>query len=250
MHVDWCVADWSRPGNEVPARAQARVGRNAASLARRRQELRRNRQGAWPGLGLRCQHSRRRAAKSKDRPIGSLLRTTDGGKSFEPAGEYAPTSLPRWHGDALYWLANNALIKTTDQGATWQKVSDRKDGRFGPVFGKDAMQMFVLTGAGVVESTDGGANLEPANRDSEGTEGRVAADLARLRPHPRRALRHENDLGVVSNEARREVGVTRASRLLPTARSASASSSSVRGSNPSGRTTASTPGTNDDSGQA
>ena len=32
-----------------------------------------------------------------------------------------------------------------------------KDGRFGPVFGKDAKQMFVLTGAGVVESTDGGA---------------------------------------------------------------------------------------------
>ena len=31
-----------------------------------------------------------------------------------------------------------------------------KDARYGPIFGKDAKQLFVLTGAGVVESTDGG----------------------------------------------------------------------------------------------
>jgi photosystem II stability/assembly factor-like uncharacterized protein len=73
------------------------------------------------------------------------------------ASEFAPQWLPRWHGDTLYWLADGALIKTTDKGATWVKVSELKDGRFGPVFGKDARHLFVLTGTGVVESTDGGA---------------------------------------------------------------------------------------------
>jgi photosystem II stability/assembly factor-like uncharacterized protein len=95
-------------------------------------------------------------ARSKDRPTGCLHRTTDGGKTFRPADDAAPVSLPRWHGDTLYWLADGAIIKTADRGATWAKLCDRKDGRFGPVFGKDNRHLFVLTGAGVVESTDGG----------------------------------------------------------------------------------------------
>ena len=33
-----------------------------------------------------------------------------------------------------------------------------KDGRYGPVFGKDAKHLFVLTAAGVTESSDGGAS--------------------------------------------------------------------------------------------
>ena len=94
-----------RPGHEVPARAQARVGRHAASLARRRQELRRSRQGLRPGRGSSTPtRPSSRWRRRRIEPKGSLLRTTDGGKTFEPVAEYAPTSLPRWHGDALYWL--------------------------------------------------------------------------------------------------------------------------------------------------
>ena len=58
----------------------------------------------------------------------------------------------------LYWLVDGALITTRDQGKTWKKVGAVKDGRFGPVFGKDGKHLFVLTGAGIVESTDGGAS--------------------------------------------------------------------------------------------
>jgi len=50
-----------------------------------------------------------------------------------------------------------ALITTRDKGESWKKAGDLKDGRYGPVFGKDAKQLFVLTAAGVVESSDGGA---------------------------------------------------------------------------------------------
>ena len=87
----------------------------------------------------------------------SIVRTTDGGTTFQPAGDYNPQWLPRPQGDALYWLADGAIIKTADKGVSWTKLCDLKDGRFGPVFGKDAKHLFVLTGAGIVESRDGGA---------------------------------------------------------------------------------------------
>ena len=49
------------------------------------------------------------------------------------------------------------MIATTDRGDTWKKVGDIKDGQYGPVFGKNAKHLFVLTKGGVIESTDGGA---------------------------------------------------------------------------------------------
>ena len=101
-------------------------------------------------------------AKSKERPKGSLVRTADGGKTFQPCAEYGPVSLPHWHDGVLYWLADGVLIKTSNKGEKWEKVGDLKDGRFGPVFGKDAKQMFALTGAGVVETTDGGVTWSKA----------------------------------------------------------------------------------------
>ena len=42
--------------------------------------------------------------------------------------------------------------------ANWKKLGGLKDGRFGPVFGKDEQQLLVLTGAGIVESKNGGAS--------------------------------------------------------------------------------------------
>jgi photosystem II stability/assembly factor-like uncharacterized protein len=95
-------------------------------------------------------------AKTTDKEKPGLLRTADGGKTFKPCGDYSATAMPKWNGDALYWLVDGALIKTTDAGKTWDKVCDLKDGRYGPIFGKDAKRLFVLTGAGIVESADGG----------------------------------------------------------------------------------------------
>jgi hypothetical protein len=93
-----------------------------------------------------------------------LLRTTDGGKSFKVCGAYSPVgvnsaqALPKWHAGTLYWLVDGGLIATKDKGATWKKVGEVKDGQYGPIFGKDAKHLFVLTKVGVVESTDGGAS--------------------------------------------------------------------------------------------
>ncbi len=49
-----------------------------------------------------------------------------------------------------------------------------KNGRYGPVFGKDAKHMFILTGAGIVESTDAGTTWSSpiaAPKDLKGIGG-------------------------------------------------------------------------------
>ena len=88
--------------------------------------------------------------------------------------------MPKWRDGALYWLVDGALIRTTDAGKTWDKISDVKDGRYGPIFGKDAKQMFVLTGAGVVESTDGGATWSKPIAPPAALKGVSVADVDRL----------------------------------------------------------------------
>jgi hypothetical protein len=95
--------------------------------------------------------------KTKEQAGGELLRTTDGGKTFLSVGKHEIKTIPKWHDGALYWLMDGALYKSADKGEKWDKLGDVKDARYGPIFGKDVKQMFVLTGAGVVESTDGGA---------------------------------------------------------------------------------------------
>ena len=51
---------------------------------------------------------------------------------------------------------DGALLATGDRGETWKEVAHLQDGRYGPVFGKDAAQMFVLTKDGIAETRDGG----------------------------------------------------------------------------------------------
>ena len=63
------------------------------------------------------------------------------------------------------------MIASADKGETWTRVADVKDGRYGPVFGKDAKHLFVLTGAGVIESTDGGATWSPPIAPPAGLKG-------------------------------------------------------------------------------
>ncbi len=53
---------------------------------------------------------------------------------------------------------NGALIASKDKGESWKKLGEIKDGMVGPIFGKDVKQIFVLTKAGIIESTDGGAS--------------------------------------------------------------------------------------------
>lgn len=156
VHVDWCAVDWSDADlNFILALKHESGGLLLRSLDGG-QTFTESGKGYGPAWIFDAKTAVVSVPKSQTRKKGELVRTTDGGQTFKTCAEYGPVSLPRWHEGSLYWLADAQLIKTTNQGERWEKVCDVKDGRFGPVFGKTASDMFVLTTAGVIESRDGG----------------------------------------------------------------------------------------------
>ena len=169
-HVDWCAVDWA---DENPDFIMALKHESGGTLIVSR-DVGKTFDEVGKGYGPGWVFDRTTAvvaeAKTKDKPKPGLLRTADGGKTFQPSGDYAAAALPKWRDDALYWLTDAGLIHTTDAGKTWEKVGDVKDGRYGPIFGKDAKQMFVLTAAGVAESTDGGATWSKPVAPPKGVE--------------------------------------------------------------------------------
>jgi photosystem II stability/assembly factor-like uncharacterized protein len=161
-HVDWCAVDWRDPDMKFVLTLKHESGdlllvsRDGGATF---EEVGKGYGPAWIFDGKTAVVAE---AKSKTKPKPRLLRTTDAAKTFEPCGDFHAKALPRWKDNVLYWVVDGAVISTKDEGKSWQKQGDLKDGRFGPVFGKDAKHMFVLTGAGVVESTDGGASWSKA----------------------------------------------------------------------------------------
>jgi photosystem II stability/assembly factor-like uncharacterized protein len=155
-HVDWCAVDWADPTKFVLALKHESGGLLIASHDGGKTFVEVGK-GYGPGWVFDEKTAVVAEMKTKDRPRPHLLRTADGGKTFAEVGEHTATALPKWRDGTLYWLTDTALLATTDQGKTWKKLSAVKDGRYGPVFGKEERQMFVLTKDGVIESGDGGA---------------------------------------------------------------------------------------------
>jgi hypothetical protein len=156
-HVDWCAVDWSSPELSFILTLKHESG----GLLEVSRDGGKSFEDIGKGYGPAWIFDGKTAVvaemKTKERPKPGLVRTTDAGKTFAPCGSYSAQALPKWRDGVLYWVVEGALITSSDKGETWKKVSDLKDGRYGPIFGKDARQMFVLTGAGIVESADGGA---------------------------------------------------------------------------------------------
>ncbi len=205
-HVDWCAVDWS----DAEMRFLLALKHESGGLLIASHDGGKTFAEIGKGYGPAWIFDRDTAVvarmKMKDHPNPGLLRTTDGGESFQPCGEYVVHALPRWHDGKLYWLVEGALLSTADKGASWMKVSELKEGRFGPIFGKDAKHLFVLTGGDILESRDGGADLVEADRAAQGVEGRLGADVDGVRSEKRRALRHENDFRTVPDVAEMTAG--------------------------------------------
>lgn len=157
-HVDWCAADWSDPVMKFVLALKHESGGLLIASTDGGKSFHNVSKGFGPAWVFDDKTAVVAGAKTRERSEPALLRTTDGGKSFKPCGAYTAQALPKWHEGTLYWLVKGALLTTKDRGETWKKLSAVKDGRYGPIFGKDARRLFVLTGAGIVESTDGGAS--------------------------------------------------------------------------------------------
>src|SRR4051794_1119502 len=169
-HVDWAGADWAGMKFVLALKhesgglllASHDGGKTFAELGK----------GYGPAWVFDGQAAVAAEARSKDRPKPRLLRTADGGKTWDPVGEHTATALPKCHDGTLYWLVEGALVTSADRGQTWAKVSDVKDGTYGPIFGRDSKHLFVLTKGGILETTDAGATWgkpTPLPKELKGT---------------------------------------------------------------------------------
>jgi hypothetical protein len=156
-HIDWCAVDWS----DSDLKFVLALKHESGDLLIVSRDGGKSFEDVGKGYGPAWVFDTKTAVvaetKTKDRPKPKLLRTDDAGKSFKPCGNYSTKALPKWRGNTLFWVVDGAVIASTDKGESWKNLGDLEDGRFGPIFGKDDSHMFVLTGAGIVESTDGGA---------------------------------------------------------------------------------------------
>jgi photosystem II stability/assembly factor-like uncharacterized protein len=155
-HVDWCAVDWSDPDMKFVLTLKHESGDLLLVSRDGGKSFEEVGKGYGPAWIFDAKTAVVAEARSKAKPKPGLLRTTDAGKTFVRCGDYSTKALPRWRDGKLYWVVDGALIASADKGETWKKLGDLKDGRCGPVFGKTAEHLFVLTGAGVVESGDGG----------------------------------------------------------------------------------------------
>jgi hypothetical protein len=156
-HVDWCALDWGDPAPKLVLALKHESG-GVLLVGHGDKEVKEAGKGFGPAWVFDDRTAVVAETKTKDRPKPGLLRTTDGGTTFKPCGDHAAQALPKWRDGVLYWLTDGGIITTADRGETWKQLCVLKDGRYGPVFGKDAKQLLVLTKDGVVESDDGGAN--------------------------------------------------------------------------------------------
>jgi hypothetical protein len=156
-HVDWVALDWRDKGGQFVLALKHESGGALLASHDGGKSFEEIGKGFGPAWVFDDTTAVAAEMKSKEKPKPGLLRTTDGGKNWKPCGDYTSQALPKWRDGTLYWVVEGALIASSDKGENWKKISDLKDGKYGPIFGKTAKQMFVLTPAGVVESTDGGA---------------------------------------------------------------------------------------------
>jgi photosystem II stability/assembly factor-like uncharacterized protein len=156
-HVDWCSLDWTDPEMKFQIALKHESGGVLLLSRDGGKSFIETARGYGPAWVFDSKTAVVAELKSKEKQQPGLLRTTDAGMTWKPCGDWITQALPKWRGNTLFWLVDGALIATTDRGESWKKLSTIKDGKYGPIFGKESTQMFVLTPGGVIESTDGGA---------------------------------------------------------------------------------------------
>jgi len=98
------------------------------------------------------------ASRGKEPNWRGVHRSTDGGKTWNTVSAANPIGVMTVFKGTGYWLSNEGLLKSQDQGATWKKVGGAKGAAWGPYFGEQENQFVVVDRNGFQMTTDGGQN--------------------------------------------------------------------------------------------
>jgi hypothetical protein len=153
-HVDWCAVDW--PQAEFILALKHEQNDLLIASTDGGKTFRDVGKGYGPAFIFDAKTAVVAETKTKERPSPKILRTTDAGATFTPMVTATVKALPQYRHGKLYWITDKELIASSDQGKSWTTISSLKDGRYGPLFGKNDDHLLVLTNAGIVESKDGG----------------------------------------------------------------------------------------------
>jgi photosystem II stability/assembly factor-like uncharacterized protein len=169
-HVDWCAVDWTDAERKFVLALKHESGGKLILSRDGGRSFVEVGDGYGPGwvfdatTAVVARTTTVAPAATNDVSKGVLARTQDAGVTWNTCGDFRPVgngsaqALPRWHNGTLFWLVEGALISSNDAGKNWKTVCEIQRGFYGPVFGKSKEHLFVLTGDGVVESTDGGSS--------------------------------------------------------------------------------------------
>lgn len=96
------------------------------------------------------------ASKGDERKWRGIVRSTDGGSTWQKVSDASPIgAMTVWDGVG-YWLSDQGLLRSKDKGQTWERVGKLSGAVWGPYFGKDAGHFAVVSRKGFHETPDGG----------------------------------------------------------------------------------------------
>lgn len=89
-----------------------------------------------------------------------IERSTDQGKTYEKISDFLVNGVtPIRFKERLYWAAEKGVIVSSDEGLTWSLLgTECRGAKKGPFFGKDANALVIVTDTGVFQTADAGAH--------------------------------------------------------------------------------------------